>query len=88
MTKCVPIRDLKNTSDFAALVEKERDVTVTKNGYDTMHCLSNEEYRLIREEVAKSQLLSRMLLAERELETGAFSDYDEFAASLRETYGL
>lgn len=29
-----------------------------------------------------------MMLAEREYETGAFSDYDEFAHDLRDRYGL
>lgn len=88
MAVCVPVRDLKSTADFAALVERERDVTVTKNGYSAFHCLSDDQYRLVQEEVARAQLLSRMMLAERELEEGAFVDYDEFAASVRSAYGL
>lgn len=88
MTTCVPVRDMKNTAEFAELVERERNVTVTRNGYELMHCLSGEEYRLIQEEAAKAKLLSRMMLAEREYETGAFSDYDEFAHDLRDRYGL
>lgn len=88
MAKCVPVRDMKNTAEFSALVERERDVTVTKNGYELMHCLSDEQYRLIQDEVARAKLLSRIMLAEQELDTGSYSDYKEFASSLRDKYGL
>ncbi len=53
-----------------------------------MHCLSDEQYRIVQDEVARAKLLSRMLLAERELESGGYQDYDEFAAALRGEYGL
>lgn len=88
MTKCVPVRDMKNTAEFSALVERERDVTVTRNGYELMHCLSDEQYRLIQDEVARAKLLSRIMLAEQELDASAYSDYEEFASSLRDKYGL
>lgn len=88
MTICVPVRDMKSTAEFTALVEREREVTVTKNGYSAIHCLSDEQYRLMKEEVAKARLLSRMMLAERELESGSYDDYDTFASALREEYGL
>ena len=42
MPVCVPVRDMKDTAAFASLVERERDVTVTRNGYSAMHCLINE----------------------------------------------
>lgn len=88
MTVCVPVRDMKSTAEFTALVEREREVTVTKNGYSALHCLSDEQYRLMKEEVAKARLLSRMMLAERELESGSYDDYDTFASALREEHGL
>ncbi len=88
MTTCVPVRDMKSTADFTALVERERDVTVTKNGYAAMHCLSNEEYTLIQDELAKAKLLSRILLAENEIADSAFTDYRDFAASIRSEYDL
>ena len=40
MPICVPVRDMKNTADFVGMVERESDVTVTKNGYSVIHCLS------------------------------------------------
>ena len=88
MATCVPIRDMKSTAEFTALVEKERDVTVTRNGYEVMHCLSDSQYRIIQDEVARARLLSRVLLAEQELEAGAYEDYGTFASSLRSEYGL
>ena len=88
MPVCVPVRDMKNTSSFVSLVDKERDVTVTKNGYSAIHCLSEDEYKLLKEEHARAKLLSRMLLAEEELKNGELVEYDGFAASIREKYGL
>lgn len=88
MAICVPVRDMKNTASFTELVQSEREVTVTKNGYDTIHCLSNEEYALLQEEALKARLLSRILLAESEIEEGKYIDADEFTASLRQEYDL
>lgn len=88
MPICVPVRDMKDTAAFTALVESERDVTVTKNGYETMHCISSDQYRLMQEEIAKTKLLSRMMLAEDEISQGDYSDYDTFVTSIRDKYGL
>lgn len=88
MPVCVPVRDMKNTADFVGLVERESDVTVTKNGYGVMHCLSEAEYRVLQEERAKARLLSRIMLAEEELTSGELLDFDDFTASIRAEYGL
>ena len=88
MTVCVPVRDMKNTSSFTELVSVEGDVTVTKNGYDAMHCLSIEEYELLQEEAAKAKLLSRIMLAESEITGGKSSDYRQLSAAIRQEYGL
>ena len=88
MPVCVPVRDMKNTADFVDLVQRESDVTVTKNGYSVVHCLSEDEYRLLQEERAKARLLSRMMLAEDELASGQAVDFDDFSASVRAEYGL
>lgn len=88
MAICVPVRDMKDTAEFTALVNREHDVTVTKNGYDAFHCLSDEQYRLVQDEVAKARLLSRILLAEREIETGAYSSFKDFAAEMRHEHAL
>lgn len=87
MPVCVPVRDLKNTVDFVGLVEREGDMIVTKNGYGVMHCLSEQEYRLLQEERAKARLLSRVM-PEEELALGEAIDFDDFSASIRAEYGL
>lgn len=88
MTMCVPVRDMKNTADFTALVEQEGDVAVTKNGYSAFHCLSESEYRILHEESAKAKLLSRMMLAEEEAAAGRYADFDDFTQTMRAEYGL
>ena len=55
MSACVPVRDMKDTAAFTTLVESERDVTVTKNGYEAMHCISSDKYRIMQEEIAKRE---------------------------------
>ncbi len=88
MSICVPVRDMKNTAAFTSLVENQREVTVTKNGYDVIHCMSNEEYQLLKDKVAKAELLSRIMLAEREFDDGDYEDYDSFATNIRNKYDL
>ena len=88
MSKDVPIRDMRDTASFLALVNQEREVTVTRNGYDAIHCLSTEQYQHVQEELAKARLLSRMMRAESELADGKYSDFDEFSDSMSQKYGL
>ena len=88
MPVCVPVRDMKNTATFVDLVESESEVVVTKNGRNSMHCISESRYQALQEEVAKAKLLARMLVAKREEEAGDFEDYDAFAGNLRAKYGL
>ena len=88
MPVCVPVRDMKDTTALAALVESERDVAVTNNGRVLMHCVSSDQYRVMQDEIAKAKLLSRMMLAEDETSQGDYSDYDSFAVLIRNKYCL
>lgn len=88
MPTVAPIRDMKDTAAFSALVERERDATVTRNGYEAFQCLHAEERASQRDEVAKAKLLSRIMLAEREIANGEYEDYDTFAARIKAAYGL
>ncbi|MBS6608586.1 MAG: type II toxin-antitoxin system Phd/YefM family antitoxin [Collinsella sp.] len=88
MPTAVPVRDMKDTAAFSALIERERDVTVTRNGYEAFHCLSAEEWASQRDEVAKAKLLSRIMLAEQEIANGEYEDYDTFAARIKAEYDL
>lgn len=88
MPVCVPVRDMKSTSTFVDLVESESEVTVTKNGREAIHCMSNERYQALRQEAAKSKLLARMLVARREEEAGDYVSYDTFTKTMKAKYGL
>lgn len=81
MPKCVPIRETKDTAGFAAMVEEASEpITVTKNGREAFVVMKPEDYEAMQEEVAKSQLLSRLMLAEEELAAGDCVDYGEAVA--------
>ena len=88
MPVCVPVRSMKNTAEFAELVERERDVTVTKNGCEIFHCLSDEQYRAMRDEMARARLSPGLCDPNRSWKRGAYCDYDDFVAGVREEYGL
>lgn len=88
MPVCVPVRDMKSTSTFVDLVESESEVTVTKNGREAIHCMSNERYQVLCQEAAKSKLLARILVARREEEAGDYVSYDTFTKTMKAKYGL
>ncbi|MDY4041790.1 MAG: type II toxin-antitoxin system Phd/YefM family antitoxin [Collinsella sp.] len=88
MATCVPVRDMRDTAAFTELVDREGDVIVTKNGYTAMHCLSDGAYRLAMEEVAKARLLSRIMLAQEEIDDGLGEPIEDALATIRADHGL
>lgn len=89
MPTCVPIRDLRDTAAFDALVESsETPITVTKNGYDRFVCMRSAEFARWAEADARARLLERMLVAEEESRAGSGSDAREAAARIRARHGL
>lgn len=88
MVVTAPVRDIKNTVAFVELVEQEGEVIVTRNGYDVMHCTSSAQHQINEEAIAKGKLLSRIMLAENEIASGNTTDFDTYAAEIRERYGL
>ena len=88
MPTVAPARDMKDAAAFSALVEREHDATVARNGYKAFHCPSTEEWVSQRDEAAKAKLLSRIMIAEREIANGEYEDYDTFAARIKAAYGL
>ena len=88
MTVAAPVRELKSTARFTEKVQAESEVLVTRNGVEVMTCVSPERRKAEVEELAKAKLLSRILLAEHEMENGDFADFDEFNAALKAEYGL
>ncbi len=82
MTVCVPIRDLKDTSKFSDLVEREQEVIVTKNGYNVFRCISEDRMEAIKLREAKEKLRSRLVLATEETKQGLTIPYNELRESL------
>lgn len=79
MQTCVPVKDLKDTASFARRVEQASGpITVTKNGYEVFYALRPDYYEALQQEAAKAQLLSRIMLAEQEIDSGDYMDVFEF----------
>lgn len=82
MTRCVPIRDVRDTAKFAKTVEESKEpIVVTRNGYQAFIVMSTDEYDALRLEAEKAQMFARVALAESEIKHG---EYDE-ASSLAQT---
>lgn len=89
MPVCVPVKDMRDTSRFAELVESSAGpVTVTKNGYSKFVVMRSEDYDHMEAELARARLMGRIALAERERNDGLAKDAFESLASIEEKYGL
>ncbi|WP_225748943.1 type II toxin-antitoxin system Phd/YefM family antitoxin [Paraeggerthella sp. Marseille-Q4926] len=89
VSRCVPIRDMKNTAAFTTLVEESSaPVTVTRNGYDAFVMMRSEDYEAMQVKLAQARLLSRLSRAEAEYASGDFVDGKEFTSRMRSEYGL
>lgn len=89
MPVCVPVKDMRDTSAFVALVERsEGPVTVTKNGYAQFIALRSDDYDELCRQEAKCRVLERMLVSERERIEGRSVDAKEAIADLRSRFGL
>lgn len=89
MPICVPIKDMRDTAKFSALVESAPGpVTVTKNGYSKFVVMRSEDYDLLEAERGRAELLARIAVAERERANGEGADAFKSLAALRERYGL
>ena len=86
---CLPVRDMKDTAKFAAIVESANEpVIVTKNGYSQFVVMKTTEYEAMQEQVAKAKLLERIAKAELELASDDYVDAFDFTAEMREKYDL
>lgn len=89
MATCVPIRDLRDTAAFDALIEASATpITVTKNGYDRFVCIRSADFERWEQADIRARLLERMLLAEEERTAGTSIDARTALTELRERYGL
>lgn len=89
MFKCLPIRDMKDTTAFVkAVQESDGVVSVTRNGSETLVVMTPEYAQMKEQEIARLRLHARIALAEYESATGKTIDNDMAVASLREKHGL
>ena len=89
MPVCVPIKDMRDTAKFSALVESSpTPVTVTKNGYSKFVVMRAEDYDLLIEGQARSHLLARLAVAERERADGTARDALAHLDELERAHGL
>lgn len=85
MEQCIPIRDLKNTSEISKLCrEAKAPIYVTKNGYNDMVIMSAEVYDRIR----LYSVYEKLMEAEADIAEGRTTDAFESLHQLREKYGI
>lgn len=86
---CVPVKDLKNTSEFTDTVQSaDGPVIVTKNGHEAFISMSMEVYEALRLEAARSELYEKIDRAEADMAADRYVDARELSAKLRDRYGL
>lgn len=89
MSNCVPIRDIKNTTAFAKLVqESDEPVIVTRNGEEAFAAVSMELLESWRTEAARAHLYQLIDEAERDIAAGRGTPARESMRKARERYGL
>ena len=85
MPKCIPIRDLKNTSEISQLCKQATEpIFVTKNGYNDMVIMSMEMYDRIR----LYGVYEKLMEAEKSIAEGRVMDANTSLQKLREKHGL
>lgn len=89
MPVCAPIKDMRDTAAFSALVhESPEPVVVTKNGYADIVAMRPSDYDALKMQEAKCELLERMLVAEKEIASGKCVDAYDAVAQIEAKYGL
>ena len=85
MPQCIPIRDLKNTSEISALCQRATEpITITKNGYDDMVIMNAKMYDKMR----LYSVYEKLMEAEADIAAGRTGDARESLKKLREMFGL
>ena len=85
MTQCIPIRDLKNTSEVSQMCKDSSEpIFITKNGYEDMVIMSAEVYEKIR----LYSVYEKLMEAEADIAAGNVMDAKDSLRKLRAKYGL
>lgn len=89
MPVCVPIKEMRDTAKFSELVEQTPGpVTVTKNGYSKFVVLRSDDYDALEARAARTDLMARVAVAERERANGSTLDAFESLEAIEAKYGL
>ena len=85
MQQCIPIRDLKNTSEVSQMCKSSNEpIFITKHGYNDMVIMSAEVYEKIR----LYSVYEKLAEAEADIAQGRISDAKASLSALRSKYGL
>lgn len=85
MPKCIPIRDLKNTSIISSLCKQTHEpIYITKNGYTDMVIMSASTYERIR----LLSVYERLMEAEQDVTEDRVADALTSLRQMRQKYGL
>lgn len=86
MSKIIPIRDLKNTSEISQKCHESREpIFITKNGYGDMVIMSIETYK---EKMFMIDVYDKLIVAEEQLKEGKVLDGDSSLKSIRKKYNV
>lgn len=86
---CVPVKELKNTSNFTETVQScPGPVIVTKNGQGAFVSMSLECYEALAVEAARAKLYQALDRAEDDVRAGRVRDAKEVIEGMRRSHGL
>ncbi|MBN1468551.1 MAG: type II toxin-antitoxin system Phd/YefM family antitoxin [Fusobacteriaceae bacterium] len=86
MSKIIPIRDLKNTSEISKMChESEEPIFITKNGYGDMVIMSLEMYK---KKMFMNDVYEKLIAAEEQLKEEKVIDGDTSLKSIRKKYNV
>ena len=89
MPRCIPIKQIKDTTEFARIVEESPEpVIVTRNGREAFAAMSIELLDAMRMERARAELYRLLDEAEEDSRAGRVVDARESMKRTRERYGL
>ena len=85
MSQCIPIRDLKDTTNISQMCHASKEpITITKNGYEDMVIMSAEVYNRIR----LYSVYEKLAEAENDIAEGKVTDAFSAMSAMRSKYGL
>ncbi len=75
MPRNVPIRNIKDTTGFLAMVQEDDDpVMVTKNGEEAFVAMNPEAYEKLRMEGVRAEMLAMLIEDDEDIANGNYID--------------